>query len=98
MGQAVKYALLGASLLLVIGLCVVYLGQIPVSATVGSFATSVTNIISVAGNLFKSARGLLNSLVGVPQLVTMCIWFSLLMPFAKWGIQLSVTVYKWINQ
>lgn len=98
MGQAVKYALLAASLLLVIGMCVVYIGQIPVSATVSAFASSVTSIISVCGDLFKSARGLLNALVGVPQLVTMCLWFTLLMPFAKWGIQLAVTVYKWINQ
>lgn len=98
MGQAAKYALLGVALLAVIALCVVYIGQIPVSETVASFATSVTSVVSTCGTYFKSARGLLNALVGVPALVTMCLWFELLKPFAKIGIKLSVTVYKWINQ
>lgn len=98
MGQAVKYALLAAALLAIVALIVVYVGQIPVSDTVAAFASTTTSFISTVGSYLTMAKGFLNALVGFPTLVNMCLWFTLLMPFAKWGIHLITAVYRWINQ
>lgn len=98
MGQAVKYALLGVAIATILALCVVYIGQIPVSDSVASLASSVTSIISYCGDTFRAARGILNALTGVPVLVTASLWLAVMSPFAKIGIKISVAIFRWINQ
>lgn len=98
MGTAVKYGLLAAALAVILAMMVVYLGQIPVSATVNEISIAVGNFLSVMTGYLNSARGFLNALVGSSALVSFCLWIVLLSPFVKWGIRVSVAVYRWINQ
>lgn len=98
MGTAVKYGLLAAALAVVLAMMVVYLGNIPVSATINEISISLGNFLSVMTGYLNTARGFLNSMLGSPALVSFCLWYVLLMPFVKWGIRISVAVYRWINQ
>ena len=98
MGTAVKYGLLAAALAVILAMMVVYLGNIPVSDTINSLTESVGGFTSAMTSYFQAARGFLNAFVGLPSLISFCIWYVLLMPFAKWAIRISVAVYRWINQ
>lgn len=98
MGTAVKYGLLAAALAVILAMMVVYLGNIPVSDTVNSLASSVGSFTAAMTSYLQAARGFLNSFTGSPHLVSFCLWYVLLMPFAKWAIRISVSVYRWINQ
>lgn len=98
MGTAVKYGLLATALAVILAMMVVYLGNIPVSDTINNLTSSVGNFIAYLSSYLLAARGFLNSFTGSPSLVSFCLWYVLLMPFAKWGIRIAVSAYRWLNQ
>lgn len=98
MGQAVKYAILAAALAVFLAMAAAYVGELPVSDSVASLMSGVTNVVYVCGQFFKSARGLLNALTGVPELINALISIALVLPFAKFVMKIVISVYRWMNQ
>lgn len=88
MSNAIKWALLTAGALMLIGLVM----ALPFVQFIdfGEFGTAVNNIVSVVGNLFSSARGLINSFLlpfGRTVLTGLLVWF-----FGKWAIMVSIKI------
>lgn len=92
MSNAVKWALLGAGAVLLIGLVM----ALPFVEFInfGEFGVAVSNIVSVAGDFFSSARGLINCFLlpfGRTVLSGLLIWL-----FGKWAIMISIKTVTWV--
>lgn len=92
MSNAVKWALLGAGAVLLIGLVM----ALPFVEFInfGEFGGAVSNIVSVCGGLFSSARGLINCFLlpfGRTVLSGLLIWL-----FGKWAIMISIKTVTWV--
>lgn len=92
MSDVVKWALLGAGVVLLIGL----VAALPFVEFInfGEFGSAVSNIISVAGGLFASARGLINCFLlpfGRNVLTGLLVWL-----FGKWAIMISIKTVAWV--
>lgn len=98
MGQAVKYAALALALATLLVLFGSYISQVPVSSAAGRFSFSVVNLLNHVSPYLSAAKGFLNLLFGYSELVTFCLWYVLLMPFAKWTIHIVSAVYHFINK
>lgn len=88
MSNAIKWALLTAGALLLIGLVMAlpFVGFIDF----GEFGSAISNIVSVCGDLFSSARGLINCFLlpfGRTVLTGLLLWF-----FGKWAIMVSIKI------
>lgn len=92
MSNAVKWALLAAGAVLLIGLVM----ALPFVEFInfGEFGVAVSNIVSVAGDFFSSARGLINCFLlpfGRTVLSGLLIWL-----FGKWAIMISIKTVTWV--
>lgn len=92
MSDVVKWALLGAGVVLLIGLVT----ALPFVEFInfGEFGSAISNIISVAGGLFASARGLINCFLlpfGRNVLTGLLVWL-----FGKWAIMISIKTVAWV--
>ncbi len=92
MSNAVKWALLAAGAVLLIGLVMV----LPFVEFInfGEFGAAISNIVSVVGGLFSSARGLINCFLlpfGRTVLSGLLIWL-----FGKWAITVSIKTVTWV--
>lgn len=97
MSQAVKYALLGAALVTVFSLFVALIAFVPIGDITSGFASSVASVMSIAGNFFRTARGIVNHFFD-PAIVSFFLWLLVISPFSKWGMRLFIMVYRWLNQ
>lgn len=92
MSNAIKWALLTAGAVLLIGLVMAlpFVGFIDF----GEFGSAITNIVNVVGDFFTSARGLVNSLLlpfGRTVLTGLLVWL-----FGKWAITISIKSVTWV--
>ena len=92
MSDVVKWALLGAGVVLLIGLVT----ALPFVEFInfGELGAAISNIISVAGGLFASARGLINCFLlpfGRNVLTGLLVWL-----FGKWAIMISIKTVAWV--
>ena len=92
MSDVVKWALLGAGVVLLIGLVT----ALPFVEFInfGEFGAAISNIIRVAGGLLSSARGLINCFLlpfGRNVLTGLLVWL-----FGKWAIMISIKTVSWV--
>lgn len=92
MSDLVKWGLLTAGLVALIGLIM----ALPFVDFIdlGQFSAAVNNIISVAGNAFQSARGLINCFLlpfGRTLLSGIMVWL-----FGKWAITVAIKIVAWV--
>lgn len=92
MSNAIKWALLTAGAVLLIGLVV----ALPFVDFINfeEFGAAINNIIRVAGDFFNSARGLINCFLlpfGRTVLSGLMIWL-----FGKWAIMISIKTVTWV--
>ena len=92
MGDAIKWTLLVAGLVIIIGLIV----ALPFVEFIdfASFADSLTTITSIAGNALFSARCAINNFlspVGRVILSGILIWL-----FGKWALKVSLNIIVWV--
>ena len=86
MSNAIKWALLTAGALLLIGLVMAlpFVGFIDF----GEFGSAITNIVNVVGDFFTSARGIINCFLlpfGRTVLSGLLLWF-----FGKWALMVAI--------
>ena len=92
MSNAIKWGLLSAGAVLLIGLVM----ALPFVDFInfGEFGGAISNIVSVAGGLFSSARGLINCFLlpfGRTVLSGLLIWL-----FGKWAITICFKTVTWV--
>lgn len=92
MSNAVKWALLAAGAVLLIGLVM----ALPFVDFIdfGEFGVAINNIVTVAGDFLQSARGLVNCFLlpfGRTVLSGILIWL-----FGKWAISISIKTVTWV--
>lgn len=96
MSDIAKWALLIAGAIALIALIV----ALPVAEYINpsEFGNLIGQLVDLAGNVFRSGRGLLNNFLtpfGVTVLSGLIIWF-LAKGFLTMGIKIGVWVYHWI--
>lgn len=92
MGDAIKWALLGTAIVVLIALIVV----LPFNEfiNVGEFGNTITTIVTVCGSTFQSARGLINCFLtpfGRALVTGMLLWF-----FGKWAVMVAIKIVAWV--
>lgn len=92
MGDAVKWALLIAGLVLIIGL----IAALPFVEFIdfAAFADSLTSITNIAGNALYTARCAINNFlspIGRGILSGILIWL-----FGKWALKVSINIIVWV--
>lgn len=92
MSDIVKWGLLTAGLIALIGLIMAlpFVGYIDL----GQFGAAINNIVSVAGDAFQSARGLINCFLlpfGRTLLSGIMVWL-----FGKWAITVAIKIVAWV--
>lgn len=92
MSNAIKWALLAAGAVLLIGLVM----ALPFVEFVNfsEFGSAITNIVSVCGETFSSARGLINCFLlpfGRTMLTGLLMWL-----FGKWALMISIKTVTWV--
>lgn len=92
MSNAIKWALLTAGAVLLIGLVFAFpfVGFINFE----EYGGAIANIVDVAGGFFSSARGLINCFLlpfGRTVLTGLLVWL-----FGKWAIMISVKTVTWV--
>lgn len=92
MGDAIKWALLIAGIVIIIGLIV----ALPFVEFIdlASFTESLTSIVSIAGNALYTARCAINNFlspVGRVILSGILIWL-----FGKWAIKVALNIVVWV--
>ena len=92
MGDAIKWALLGTAIVVLIALIVV----LPFNdfINVGEFTNNITTIATTCGSLFVQSRGLINCFLtpfGRNLVTGMLLWF-----FGKWAIMVGIKIVAWV--
>lgn len=92
MTDIVKWGLLTAGLIALIALIMAlpFVGYIDL----GQFGAAINNIVSVAGDAFRSARGLINCFLlpfGRTLLSGVMVWL-----FGKWAISVAIKIVAWV--
>lgn len=92
MSDIVKWGLLTAGLIALIGLIMAlpFVGYIDL----GQFGSAINNIVSVAGDAFRSARGLINCFLlpfGRTLFSGVLVWL-----FGKWAISVAIKIVAWV--
>lgn len=98
MSVAIKWAVMGGLFALIIAAALTYVGIIPVAAITGLFTSAWGAVGEPLAEACHCAHAILNYIVGVPQLVTFCIMFSLLGPVFRWGFDVVVNVCKFFSR
>lgn len=96
MGQAVKYAVLGAALVAVIVAAVALIAQ-SMPGSWSDSSSAFASFLATATTTIRNVRGALNYVLGT-SLVGFAVPFYLTLPMLLIGLKVSVTVYRWINQ
>lgn len=91
MSDAIKWALLVAGAVVIIGLIV----ALPFMdfMNVGEFADLIQGLVNIAGNGFVFARGLINNFLtpfGRTALTGLMVWL-----FGKWAIMIAIKISVW---
>lgn len=92
MGDVVKWGLLIAGALLIIGLII----SLPFVKFISpsEFSSALSNVITIAGSGFKFARGFINNLFlpfGRSAITGIMIWL-----LGKWAVSLSIKIATWV--
>ena len=91
MSDAIKWALLVAGAVVIIGLIV----ALPFMdfMNVGEFADLIQGLVNIAGDSFAFARGLINNFLtpfGRTALTGLMVWL-----FGKWAIMIAIKISVW---
>lgn len=91
MSDAIKWALLVAGAVVIIGLIV----ALPFMdfMNVGEFADLIQGLVNIAGDGFAFARGLINNFLtpfGRTALTGLMVWL-----FGKWAIMIAIKISVW---
>lgn len=92
MSDAVKWGLLAAAIVVIIGLVI----ALPFTDFIdlGEFEVALSNVVSVAGTAFRFARGLINLFFlpfGRTVVTGLMYWL-----FAKWAIKVGINIVAWV--
>ncbi len=92
MSDIVKWGLLTAGLIAIVALVM----NLPFVeyADMGEFAAAINNIVSVCGEFFQDARGLINCFLlpfGRTLLSGIMVWL-----FGKWAITVAIKITAWV--
>lgn len=92
MGDAIKWGLLVAGIVVIIGLIM----ALPFVEFIdlASFTSALSTFTSIVGKYFGQARGLINNFlspVGRSILSGLLIWF-----IGKWAIKVSINIVVWV--
>lgn len=95
MSDAVKWAILATTAVVLVAGVVAILAQLSALAVATGLASQMAPFLSVVGGAIKSARGLLNNFA--PSYVwSTCLWVSLICPFLLTASKIACVVVKWI--
>lgn len=97
MGQAVKYSILGAALLVVVALIAGIISGFGTDDALSGLSGSISNFVGQASGIIQNVRGALNYVFG-SLFMTLTIPFWVGVPLAYIGVKLAVGVYRWLNQ
>ena len=98
MGQAAKYAVLGAAIAVVLISVVSIINSLYPTEIVNNFGSALTSALSVVGDFLNNVRGAFNYILGSSLPLTICVAFWLVIPFARLAMKVVIMVFRWINQ
>lgn len=101
MGQAAKYAILAAALLLVLASVGVIITNFVNPSLFSGISSGISRGLSVVGDAFTNVRGAINYFLGGGAAATafnVVLWLNIVFSFATFALKLSITIYRWINQ
>lgn len=101
MGQAAKYAVLTAAILVVLTSIGLILTNFINPQVWSGIYTGISRGVSYAGSAFRNVKGAINYFLGGSTAGTafnIILWLQIMFSFATFGLKLSITIYRWINQ
>lgn len=92
MSDAIKWGLLVAGIVVLIGLVV----ALPFFDFIdlNNFSNAINTVVNICGNVFRSARGLINSFLtpfGRSAVTGLLLWF-----FGKWAVMVGIKITSWV--
>lgn len=100
MGQGIKYAALGVALGIIIVSIIALVGQVLQEGPLNEFSNNMASVIGNQGLIsgIQNVRGAINYFFGAPFIISLCIWSLFVLPVIKVGLQITITVIRFINQ
>lgn len=98
MGQAVKYAALGAAIAVILTLAAAIVNSMYPTEIISNLGTSINSFLSAAGSFLQNVRGALNYFFGSSVYVTIALSMLLIVPFGRIAYKVSIAVFRFINQ
>lgn len=100
MGQAVKYAALGAAIIVILALVVGVVSSVTGSEVSGGFTSSVTAFINGCSSILQNVKGALNYACGSGGAIALnlLIWLNVILPLAIIPVRLVIMLHRFINQ
>lgn len=98
MGQAVKYAALGAAIAVILTLAAAIVNSMYPTEIISNLGSSINSFLSAAGSFLQNVRGALNYFFGSSLYVTIALSMLLIVPFGRIAYKVSIAVFRFINQ
>lgn len=98
MGQAVKYAALGAAIAAILLLAASVVNSMYPTEIVSNLGSSLNAFLSAAGSFLQNVRGALNYFFGSSLYVTICLSMIFIVPFGRIAYKVSIAIFRFINQ
>lgn len=101
MGQAAKYALLGAAVATLLVTVVSIIGQFAGSGIISSISSGISTGVNAVSSFLLNARNFINYFLGgynAARAFSVILWLNILFPVASFGYKISITIFRWMNQ
>lgn len=98
MGQAVKYAALGAAIAAILALAAAVINSMYPTEIITNLGSSLTSFLSIAGSFLQNVRGALNYFFGSSLYVTIALSMVLIVPFGRIAYKVSIAIFRFLNQ
>lgn len=101
MGQAAKYAVLGAAIISVLGTIAILVASFLDPSTISGVNNVLNGAISFLSNSLLNMKGLINYFLGSSALISAfntLLWLNLLYPVVKIAVKVVIAVVRWMNQ
>lgn len=101
MGQAAKYAILGAAIAVILASVAVVITQFVKPEIFSGFSSTVGSAVSFLNSSIANVKGAINYFLGGGAAVTafnVMLWLTLCFPIVKLGVKISIIVFRWMNQ
>lgn len=98
MGQAVKYAALGAAIVVILALAASVINSMYPTEIITNLGSSLNSFLQAVGGFLQNVRGALNYFFGSSLYVTICLAMVLIVPFGRVAYKISIAIFRFINQ